>query len=328
MTSRAVTKARNELIRQDAMQGATTRELSERHALSLQMVCKVLRDAGIKANRKKPPTERALKMASMFRQGITLAKIGEQFGITRERVRQLLKKQGIVGADGGQRFTTRKRSVDKAAVADAKSILKWGVPHAKLTQLRAEGVIQSFKNHVRNAAARGIAFKLTFPQWFAIWQTSGKLDQRGRGKGKYVMSRIKDDGCYEIGNVHIQSAVENSREAVNKWKGAPPKPNRGVFLLYPGTKRPWLAKVAKQTLGRHETEEAAVAARNAYLAANPDALRKIQGRGYAICHDKRRGTTRYQVMVGPRYVGTYKTPEDALEARAAFLNNSFSVVEG
>ncbi|MFN9476094.1 hypothetical protein [Acidovorax sp.] len=58
-----------------------------------------------------------------------------------------------------------------------------------------------------------IEMKLTFEQWLQIWMDSGKLEQRGRGKGGYCMARHDDLGDYEVGNVSIKSIVENSREA-------------------------------------------------------------------------------------------------------------------
>src|SRR5690606_2456599 len=111
------------------------------------------------------------------------------------------------------------------------------------------------------------------------------------------------------GNVHVQPAVENSREAVAKWLGKV-KENRGVYLLYPGRKLAWHARYGKVSLGFFETQAEAVAAREAYFSQNPNARR--QGRGYAITGTKER--PRYQVMVGRKYVGTFRTPEEALAA--------------
>jgi len=66
--------------------------------------------------------------------------------------------------------------------------------------------------HKSKAKHRGIEFKLTYEQWWSIWQQSGKWEQRGPGIGQYVMSRINDKGAYEIGNVFIQPASENKQQ--------------------------------------------------------------------------------------------------------------------
>ena len=60
---------------------------------------------------------------------------------------------------------------------------------------------------------RPIEFRLTFDEWFDIWIASGQLFNRGKKKGQYVMARTADLGHYEIGNVEIKLATENTREA-------------------------------------------------------------------------------------------------------------------
>ena len=129
---------------------------------------------------------------------------------------------------------------------------------------------------------------------------------------------MSDAGGYELGNVHIQLATENNKDAVSKWKGKT-KANRGVFCLYPGRELAWLAKVGKTSLGFFRTEQEAAAAREAYFAANPQ--HKRQGRGYAVIHGKDGKQDRYQVVVGKKYVGSYLTPDEALAARAAYLTS-------
>lgn len=261
------------------------------------------------------------KIAMMFLQGVTLAKIGDQFGLTRERVRQILRKIGVRSSDGG----ASKRSEAKRAVKRAKSeaywLSKYGMPFAHVKQLQADGVTKAYQDHRRNAAARGIEFRLSFIEWFSVWQSSGKLDQRGRGKGKYVMSRIKDHGCYELGNVHIQLFTENSREATKQWIGKPRKANPGVYLLYPGTAKPWFAKIGQHAVGRFESEEEAAIARSSYAAANPGAARLTRGRGYSHIKGVNGRPDRFQVMVSKEYVGTFRTPDEALAARNAYLRD-------
>lgn len=58
-----------------------------------------------------------------------------------------------------------------------------------------------------------VEMRLSFDEWLAIWNASGHLAQRGRGKDKYVMSRIDDRGHYESGNVEVITHAENVRRA-------------------------------------------------------------------------------------------------------------------
>src|SRR4051812_11641348 len=60
-----------------------------------------------------------------------------------------------------------------------------------------------FAQHRRDSRGRGIEFKLTFEQWWKLWQDSGKWSRRGARKGQYVMARFGDVGPYSVGNVII-----------------------------------------------------------------------------------------------------------------------------
>ena len=62
------------------------------------------------------------------------------------------------------------------------------------------------------AETRGIEWRLTYPQWLAVWKESGRLPDRGTGNGKYVMARNGDSGAYRLGNVRIVLSSENILE--------------------------------------------------------------------------------------------------------------------
>lgn len=71
-------------------------------------------------------------------------------------------------------------------------------------------IYQVYKTHQRNAVKRDISFELTFEEWYSVWINSGKWEERGRGKGKYVMCRKNDIGPYAINNVYIDLGEINS----------------------------------------------------------------------------------------------------------------------
>lgn len=60
------------------------------------------------------------------------------------------------------------------------------------------------------ANKRNIVWDLTYVEWLQIWNQSGKLYLRGRGLGKYCMSRYKDEGPYSISNVYITTNETNN----------------------------------------------------------------------------------------------------------------------
>ena len=76
--------------------------------------------------------------------------------------------------------------------------------YTRYRQRNSSKPFYKYRIHRQNARARGIPFRLTFEQWWRIWQRSGKWKQRGkidergkRGRG-YCMARPGDQGAYEV----------------------------------------------------------------------------------------------------------------------------------
>lgn len=167
---------------------------------------------------------RAEVMASMYKGGKTLDEIGKLHGITRERVRQLIKKHcGLTAADGGQATKSQLRRDATKAKRDAASFIKNGCSYADYMSLvnmgrdvmasgalRGRTPVGAFNSQRQNAKSRGVEWKLKIWEWWQIWQQSGKWEDRGRGKGKYVMCRFGDTGAYDTGNVYIATFEHNT----------------------------------------------------------------------------------------------------------------------
>jgi hypothetical protein len=77
-----------------------------------------------------------------------------------------------------------------------------------------------YSQHKGKAVARGIEWRLTFEDWWDIWQTSGKWNLRGRYAHQYVMARYGDRGPYARDNVRICLSGENTEEM---RRGLPPR---------------------------------------------------------------------------------------------------------
>jgi len=68
-----------------------------------------------------------------------------------------------------------------------------------------------FSQQRANAKSRGIAWRLTFEQWWAIWDASGKWHMRGKLPEQYCMARYNDKGVYKVGNVEIVTNRTNHK---------------------------------------------------------------------------------------------------------------------
>lgn len=74
-----------------------------------------------------------------------------------------------------------------------------------------------YNRHRLSAKNRGIEWGFDFDGWFAVWDASGQLDNRGKRRGQYVMSRIGDVGPYAPGNVRIMTCGDNCRDYFSRF---------------------------------------------------------------------------------------------------------------
>jgi len=174
--------------------------------------------------------DRTQTMINLFKLGNTLQEVGDKYHITRERVRQILTQSEVKAEDGGRRI----KKINRCFAKKEKWLNTW-LPLYKCLRkdfieiTQGNGVHGGNKYPLRywrqatNSKSRGIGFNLTFPEWYKIWEESGHIGNMGLGVGKYCMSRYKDVGNYEIGNVKIISSVQNSVDAwkYKKWKVGP-----------------------------------------------------------------------------------------------------------
>ena len=85
---------------------------------------------------------------------------------------------------------------------------------------------KAYRVHKGHAKARDIPWLFTYVSWRITWARSGHWHERGRLKGQYVMSRLRDKGPYSPGNVRIVQVGTNVSEAQLGW---PQKRDPKVF---------------------------------------------------------------------------------------------------
>jgi hypothetical protein len=187
-------------------------------------------------------------MVAKYRAGSTLAQVGAEFGISRERVRQIIAANGVGRIDGGMAVRSLQAIPDKVAKKQLKKARQeaywratWGMSLDDYKAVVAEhgssshpsSPLRKYIEHRNNAKKRRIAWNFTFVDWWRIWQESGKWEQRGRGPGYhgYVMARYGDaDTPYSPDTVYICTQSQNSKDS---------------YLVVPGAVR---AEKAKRTI--------------------------------------------------------------------------------
>lgn len=167
--------------------------------------------------------ERDEQIISAYKGGKTLEQIGVDLSLTRERVRQILSKNGVTRNDRG---LTRQEADKVEALSAAmkariasienKTRVFYGCSCDELSRIngnaprsRVGSPAQIYTQQRKNAQFRGIEWTLSLPVWFSIWEESGRWADRGRGKGKFCMARHGDQGPYAKENVYIATNEEN-----------------------------------------------------------------------------------------------------------------------
>ncbi len=172
--------------------------------------------------------ERVAKMTDLYKSGYTLQQIGDEYGITRERVRQILSREGVCRTQGGSHVRSVVSAIYKHKErknADGRYVLTYGCTKEVAESLNGGERVSTkgtpaykYAAQRKNAHTRGIEWDITFPEWLAIWKKSGHFDERGRAKG-YCMARYGDSGPYHPDNVEIITIGQNFSDSyiVHPW---------------------------------------------------------------------------------------------------------------
>lgn len=160
------------------------------------------------------------RICDLYSRGFTLQQIGTVFGVTRERIRQIVKRNGMTADEGGiQQRAQERRARYVAGVAsrrEERAARIFGCTHAELMALNdgLSGYVRGtkgrgFLDQRRNAEKRGIEWQMNFPEWCQVWRDSGHFEERGRKGDLYVMARRQDFGPYAAWNVYITTMRQN-----------------------------------------------------------------------------------------------------------------------
>ena len=180
-----------------------------------------------------PNGARDARIVKLFTQeALTMQEIGDLYGVSRERVRQVLRRYGVESEAGGAALRQRRQaSVTASAVeanrkaADAirESVCqeRHGCTLQQYAQIPNEAR-EAFAQQRCNALGRGVPWDDSFKlwQWYSVWQASGRFALRGRRSNKYVMRRIDPAHGYAQDNVQIVTLKRSSSVTSSRYWAA------------------------------------------------------------------------------------------------------------
>lgn len=185
--------------------------------MSIDKRIKLVTQANNMSGGRRVGDQRAHDMAIRYSAGESLQSIALGYNISRERVRQIIKRLGLNGSNSGRRPNIHAEAVRKQVKREEqrRMIKKERLESRyhcecelveKLRNVYPSGnknPIDRFLMLGANCKRRNIYFDLTLAQWWSVWDQSGKWPECGVGKGKYAMVPIDRGLGYTEGNIEI-----------------------------------------------------------------------------------------------------------------------------
>lgn len=166
--------------------------------------------------------ERNKIIVEKYKKGIPMTEIGILFDLTRQGIQLILKKENIDLKNGGasKRAINKNNKINKQIKNNQKKTCedKWGCTIEQWQLLRdmheefQKTPIARFIQHRSNAKREKIKWNLSLWDWWEFWNLSGKYTERGRGPGKFCMSRKDWSKPYQKGNLVIMKIINNNKK--------------------------------------------------------------------------------------------------------------------
>ncbi len=110
---------------------------------------------------------------------------------------------------------------------------------------------KEYINNRWNAKRRSIPWFFTYVTWWRKWCESGHYHERGRGRGKYQLTRPGDKGPYSYENTNIVTSEQNAREVwKNKKRASKIRANMSIAHTGVPRSKEFCEKNSKRMMGK------------------------------------------------------------------------------
>lgn len=146
---------------------------------------------------------RNTRIISRFLEGETLTAIGLCYGLSRQRIFQILKKHEVNPAIGGSALKRQNKGLAKNRIRAEKTSNAYGITRAALTLIPIEAR-QAYSSQRRSVSISNTGWNFNLETWWNLWLQSGSFAQRGPRCGQFQMRRRNPDAHWEPANVFIK----------------------------------------------------------------------------------------------------------------------------
>lgn len=154
-------------------------------------------------------------MVKQYKSGMSLRKIGDLNGVSKQAVHQIIRKAGVERENAGASKAAKLKEEARLQKKEQDFYDKYGCTIAEYHKINKNLDSKGVKPSVRYSAQRkraekrGVEWDFDLKSWWAEWKHSGKWLERGYCYGEYVMARSGDIGPYSPVNIRITTVSKN-----------------------------------------------------------------------------------------------------------------------
>lgn len=162
-------------------------------------------------------------MVALYKSGMTLQDIGNKYGMTRERVRQIIVKEGVTSKDGGktvQKIAKQKNENLLRAHQKQERTMKREAHHKKWVEKNLENAIHEIEqaglphyrehivcnSYIRIRLVRWHQHQekyMNYIDWATVWRASGYFSMASGPEKGWCMTRIDHNAPWSVENAKI-----------------------------------------------------------------------------------------------------------------------------
>lgn len=152
---------------------------------------------------KAPQKLRDTELAEKFKAGTLAIELAAFYGLSRQRVIQIVTKEGVSREDGGFSLRCKQAILAKNQTRATKLSPAYGITYAELEPI-PEAARLAYSAQRRAVVCLKMTWLFTLGTWWAVWVKSGVFAERGTKKGQYRMERKPSRPEWSPASVAIQ----------------------------------------------------------------------------------------------------------------------------